>query len=478
MTIQKIGRYEIIRELGRGGMGTVFLARDPAFDRLVAVKILPAQLTHDPQFLLRFQREAKVIAALEHASIVPVYDYGEDAETGQPFIVMRFMSGGTLGERLTSGRMPLREVAPIAQRLADALDEAHSHNIVHRDLKPGNIIFDNKGQAFLSDFGIAKLLENNSLLTGTGIVGTPAYMSPEQAAGGSTIDGRSDVYSLGIIVYEMLSGHHPYGVETPMSMLYKQVNETPPPLDTAGLGLPAVSRRIVARALAKKPDERYPSAGEFAKYLSGLHTGPPILAPAKPSEPLAPPPPLSPTLPVGATPKNEKPEASPTPPTRTIQRLSPWRLGLLAVPIMGALMCVAVVIVLNINPFGNQPTLTPSPTLTSRPTLTIAPPSHTPKPTNTSQKPTATFAATSTVTDTPMPSPTNTPSATPTRAPTARKTSTRVPATNTSAPLLPSNTPAPPVNTSAPPQPTNPPQPTTVPTNTPVPEPPTNTPAP
>jgi serine/threonine-protein kinase len=404
-----------------------------------------------------------------------VYDYGED--NGQPFIVMRYMSGGTLAERLASGRIPLREVVPIVQRLAEALDEAHSRNIVHRDIKPGNIMFDSKGQAFLSDFGIAKLLETNSLLTGTGIVGTPAYMSPEQAAGRTTLDGRSDVYSLGIIVYEMLSGRHPYEADTPMSMLYKQVNEAPPPLDTARLGLPAVSRRILARALAKKPEERYPSAGDLAKFLSGLHSAPVSVVPGKPPEP-PPPLPLPPTSPAGIAPDKENPE---TLLTRTRQRLSPSLLGLVSLPIVGALICVAAVIVLN--PIGNPATPTPSPTLTSRPTLTTAPPSHTPEPTRTTQKPTA-IPTTALTTDTATPTspPTLTPSATFALAPTARPTSTRIPATNTSAPP-PANTSAPaPTNTLVPPTTTSAPPPTHTsgppPTNTPVPEQPTNTPAP
>lgn len=179
MGIEKIGRYEILRELGRGGMATVYLARDPAFERQVAVKVLPPQLTRDTHYLSRFRREARVIAALEHPYIVPVYDYGEQG--GQPYLVMRYMPAGTLANRTAGKPLPLETVTFIIARLAEALDEAHAHNVVHRDLKPTNVMFDARGQAYLSDFGVAKILEaaGAESLTGSSVIGTPAYMSPE-----------------------------------------------------------------------------------------------------------------------------------------------------------------------------------------------------------------------------------------------------------------------------------------------------------
>ncbi len=272
--MQSIGRYEIIRELGRGGMATVYLARDPAFERQVAIKVLPLQLMHEGQFLVRFRREAKMIATLEHPYIVPVYDYGEENE--QPYIVMRYMSGGTLGDRLTGQPMPLPEAIAILNRLADALDEAHHQNIVHRDLKPGNVMFDARGHAFLSDFGIAKMMQASVALTGSLVVGTPAYMSPEQAVGDKDIDSRSDIYSLGIILYEMLTGRHPYQADTPVRMLLKHITEPVPQLSeeiVAQLGLPEDSNPVLAQAMAKKPEERYATAGEFVQALSTLTTG-------------------------------------------------------------------------------------------------------------------------------------------------------------------------------------------------------------
>jgi serine/threonine-protein kinase len=181
MQPEKIGRYEIRAELGRGGMATVYRGYDPRFEREVAVKVLPPELLHaDPQFRLRFEREAKIIAQLEHPSIVPVYDVGE--ENGQPYFVMRYMNGGSLSERIKSGLHSIEEATRILEQIAPGLDEAHSKGIVHRDLKPSNILFDRKGVPYISDFGIAKILQDQAgNVTGSGIIGTPAYMAPEQA---------------------------------------------------------------------------------------------------------------------------------------------------------------------------------------------------------------------------------------------------------------------------------------------------------
>ncbi len=206
MNPKTIGRYRIKAELGRGGMSTVYLAHDPHFDRDVAVKLLPLELLHQSTFRLRFEREAKIVAALDHPAIVPVYDFGE--EKGQPFLVMRFMAGGSLSDRLKQGALSIKETAVIMSRLAPALDEVHTHGVIHRDLKPSNILFDQQMQPYISDFGTAKLLHAHTQLTDTGsAVGTPAYMSPEQIHGDTELDGRSDIYSLGVILFEMLSGN-------------------------------------------------------------------------------------------------------------------------------------------------------------------------------------------------------------------------------------------------------------------------------
>src|SRR3972149_759574 len=163
MSVERFGRYEIKAELGRGGMATVYHAFDPRFKRDVALKVLPREFLHDPTFRARFEHEAHIIATLEHSAIVPVHDFGE--EEGQPYLVMRFLTGGSLLERMKRGPLSLTETAAIFARIASALDEAHRRGIVHRDLKPGNILFDGPGEAYLSDFGIAKLVEGTSTFT-------------------------------------------------------------------------------------------------------------------------------------------------------------------------------------------------------------------------------------------------------------------------------------------------------------------------
>lgn len=258
-----IGRYRIKAELGRGGMSTVYLAHDPLFDRDVAIKLLPLELLHQPTFRRRFEREAKVVAALEHPAIVPVYDFGET--DGQPFLVMRFMTGGSLSDRLNQGPVSLEDSARILHHLAPALDEVHSHGVVHRDLKPSNILFDQRGLPFISDFGTAKLQDAQTKLTDTGgAVGTPAYMSPEQIQANEGLDGRSDIYTLGVILFEMLSGSHPFETNTPIAIAVKHMFEPVPRLLDMDPNLPPNCQAVIARAMAKRKEDRYPTAVAFA----------------------------------------------------------------------------------------------------------------------------------------------------------------------------------------------------------------------
>lgn len=283
MIPRTIGRYQIKTELNKGGMSVVYLANDPRFGRDVAVKLLPRTMQDQPNIRERFEREYRIIAALEHPCIVPVYDVGE--EDGQPYLVMRHMPGGSLADLLTYGRLNLPDAVRITQRLASALDEAHSRGIIHRDLKPGNILFDNHGDAFLSDFGIVKLYENDTnvqTMTGSVVLGTPAYMSPEQALG-KPLDPRSDVYSLGAVLYEMLTGVPPYKGPTSISVAMKHVVEpVPNPREyRPDLSLDIVT--VVEKALAKEADARYNSAGEMALALAAASAG------AASAEPMMPP---------------------------------------------------------------------------------------------------------------------------------------------------------------------------------------------
>ncbi len=270
MEPQKIGRYEIKAELGRGGMATVYQAYDPRFEREVAIKVLPREMLHDPQFRVRFEREAKTIAMLEHPAIVPVYDFGE--EDGQPYFVMRFMNGGSLSDRLKNGPIPLPEVARLYERLAPALDEAHAKGIIHRDLKPGNILFDQHEEPYISDFGIAKLSESQTNVTGSAIVGTPAYMSPEQAQG-EGIDGRSDIYGMGVILFEMLTGQQPYQGDTPMSVVVKHITDPVPHILDVKPDLPPATEGVIEKAMAKNRDERFPTVKAIADALNAVARG-------------------------------------------------------------------------------------------------------------------------------------------------------------------------------------------------------------
>ncbi|MGA9192504.1 MAG: protein kinase [Anaerolineales bacterium] len=286
MVPSAFGRYQIIEEIGRGGMARVYRALDPRFERDVAVKVLPSEVMDEAMFRARFEREAKVIAALEHPAIVAVYDFGD--QDGQPYLVMRYMPGGSLRERLTDGKMPPEEASALVRRMASALDYAHDRGIIHRDLKPGNILFDGRGDPYLTDFGIVKMAQSSATLTGEAIIGTPAYMSPEQAQGDTTIDHRTDVYSLGVILFEMLTGNQPYSADTPISLALKHIREPIPRLADFSADLPPGMQDIVDQAMAKSPVDRFGSAARMAKALEALGAShetrlgsAPVVAPAE-----------------------------------------------------------------------------------------------------------------------------------------------------------------------------------------------------
>ena len=259
---QQIGPYRIVSQVGQGGMATVYKAYQAAMDRYVAVKVLPSEFARSAEFMGRFQQEARTIANLEHAHILPIYDYGES--DGITYFVMRLLETGTLKERVTAKPLTLDDIDRIFSEVADALGYAHQHGVIHRDIKPSNILIDKNGSTFLTDFGIAKILEEGSpQYTSTGaITGTPAYMSPEQAQG-EKLDPRSDIYALGIVLYEMVTGRVPFEAETPLAVILKHLQATLPPPSMLRPNLSPDIERVLLKALAKNRDERYASCKEF-----------------------------------------------------------------------------------------------------------------------------------------------------------------------------------------------------------------------
>ena len=272
MSGRKIGRYEIVRELGRGGMATVYLGFDPKLERQVAIKVLPSQFANDPEFFDRFEQEAKTLATLQHNSIVGLIDSGEDE--GFPYFIMQLMNGGSLKDRITDNPPEAEEIITIFSRIAAALDKAHNSGIVHRDVKPSNVLFDEDGEAYLSDFGIVKLTQAEEGLTRTtGSVGTPHYMSPEQLDGVSDLDGRADIYALAVVLYEVLVGDPPYNHQSSPRIMVMHLNDPIPNILEKRPDLPPEINAIIKKGMAKDRNNRYAKASELAADLRSALAG-------------------------------------------------------------------------------------------------------------------------------------------------------------------------------------------------------------
>jgi serine/threonine-protein kinase len=269
------GRYRIQRKLGAGGMADVYLAEDQELGRRVAIKILNGRHANDDQFIERFRREAKNAAALNHPNIVSIYDRGEAEDTY--YIAMEFLDGRTLKELIVSrGAAPINVAIEYARQILSALRFAHRHGIVHRDIKPHNVLVDAEGRVKVTDFGIARA--GTSQMTETGsIVGTAQYLSPEQARGGE-VDPRSDLYSLGVVLYELLTGKTPFDGETPVEIAMKHLSNAPKPPSSLRPEIPPELDKVVLRALSKNPDERYQSADEMEADLERVARGAPVSA--------------------------------------------------------------------------------------------------------------------------------------------------------------------------------------------------------
>jgi tetratricopeptide (TPR) repeat protein len=303
-----VGRFEILSELGRGGMAVVYRARQTDLDRIVALKVLPPSLTHDSGYVARFRQEAKSAARLEHPHIMPIYEVGEAG--GLHYIAMKFIEGRTVKELLQAeGALSVSRAAMLLAQVGDALDYAHRQNVIHRDIKPSNMMVTGEGWVFLTDFGLARGTAGDSAgltMAGT-VMGTPEYMSPEQAQGLPNVGPPTDIYALGVVLYELLTGGFPFKADTPMGMLAARLLQAPtPPRDIRG-DLPIAVEDVVMRALARKPEARYHSAAQMVAALraaAGIGT----------SEPQRPATPLGGSPAIGATIKVPALAPPPTPP--------------------------------------------------------------------------------------------------------------------------------------------------------------------
>jgi len=256
------GPYRILEQIGSGGMATVYKAYRPGTDRLVAIKVLNETLAQDETLVERFKREARLIIKLKHPAIVPVHDAGE--QNGYAYLAMSYLRAGTVADLLAHGPLTPPDAARILNNVAAALDYAHAHHVIHRDVKPGNVLVDEDGHAYLTDFGVAKVREASVNISRSGeALGTPAYMAPEQALG-QPVTPQTDVYALGVMLFEMLTGRQPYLADTPMAVALMHVYNALPSPRLINPNLPEAVEAVVMKALAKDPASRYTSAGEMA----------------------------------------------------------------------------------------------------------------------------------------------------------------------------------------------------------------------
>ncbi len=285
-----LGKYEVLEHIGHGGMSEVYKGQHVQLDRMVAVKVLHPFLANEEGFVIRFKREASIVAKLRHPNIMQVFDFDYNEELDIYYMVMEFIDGPTLKDRLNNEALPQEEAVRIGALIADALDYAHRRGMVHRDVKPANIMFMPDGQPVLTDFGIAKMLTLSGLTASGAMVGTPAYMAPEVGMGrpGSA---AADIYSLGVVLYQMVTGQLPFQSESPMGMVMQHINESPPPLEQFAPSLLPALDAVIMKALAKQPEERFASAAEMAaalRQIIGIEAfmGAPTVSPPPTTSPL------------------------------------------------------------------------------------------------------------------------------------------------------------------------------------------------
>jgi len=259
---ENVGPYKIIEKLGQGGMATVYKAYHAGLDRYVALKVLHPDLTEDPTFTARFQREARLVAKLDHPNIVPVHDFAE--HDGYPYLVMKFIEGETLKARLERGPLTAEEINHIVDSVGSALSYAHQQGILHRDVKPSNVLIATDGHIYLADFGLARIAQSGaSTLSTDAVMGTPQYISPEQAVGKSDLDEGTDIYSFGVMLYEMVVGQVPFSADTPFSIILDHISSPLPLPRTINPAVPESVERVLLKALAKERSDRFATVNEL-----------------------------------------------------------------------------------------------------------------------------------------------------------------------------------------------------------------------
>jgi tetratricopeptide (TPR) repeat protein/tRNA A-37 threonylcarbamoyl transferase component Bud32 len=369
-----LGGYRIIEQIGRGGMAIVYKAYEPALDRYVAIKVLPQYFAHDKDFAARFEREAKAVAQLDHPNILPIYGAGYDADLN--YIVMRYVEAGTLKAMLAEP-LDLKTSAYILGQIGRALEYAHRRGMVHRDVKPANVLMADDNWVLLTDFGLARMVESSVQLTKSGVgVGTPAYMSPEQGQG-KKVDARTDVYSMGVVLYEMVTGKVPYDADTPMAIVIKHISAPLPLPRQAVPGLPESVERVILKAMAKTADDRFQTALEMVEALDKAVAGVPLVeapapAPPEPTEPDAPATVLAETV---AAPPFTVQDVAPSPsvaarPAKARQGLPVWAWGAGAAL---ALLIIAAVVFFATRGGGPETTPAAAGELFGTPTSTALP---------------------------------------------------------------------------------------------------------
>lgn len=365
-----VGPYQVIEQLGHGGMASVFKAYHAALDRYVALKVLHQAFNEDSTFIHRFQREAKVVARLEHPNIVPVYDFAE--HEGRPYLVMKFIEGDTLKARMSAGPLTAKEIEQVVETVGSAVGYAHRQGVLHRDIKPSNVLISTENIMYLADFGLARIAQaGESTLSVDSIMGTPQYISPEQAMGKKDLDGKTDVYSFGVMIYEMVVGQVPFNADTPFSIIHDHIY-TPLPLPKiVNPNVPDSVQRVLLKSLAKNRDDRYATVEELiiAFKSAWLEAGMPmrgttITVGSAVSAPAV--------VPAKNQPRSEKPAREPNPLKSQKKKRSPW-MWVSAGVIISLCFCIALFALRNsatqgavgipdattLTPFIDPPILTP-----------------------------------------------------------------------------------------------------------------------